>query len=237
VPSSSKSLVNYFVVVPKELDLRERCIAVAGYYERTHFLRRSLILMSAFALAGFGVFGCGSTATPRTVTSRTQRTVEISTTASSKSASGGVSKNDVDHDSDANDDDYLYGHAASSADMRTIAMLLKSYYEAAAADDGKRACSMLYSLLAEEIPELYGEQPGSPALSGKTCAVVMSKFFRQYTRQLLSDAATIKVTTVRVRRNRALAIMSFRSMPRRDILVHREHQSWKVDELMDTELA
>ena len=215
----------------KELDLCKGGIA------RARVLTRPLILVSALTLGGFGILGCGGTTAPSSSTPRTSAAVGTSGTTSSKARPSYGKGNDIDGDTDANNDDYRYGHAASSADKHTISMLLKSYYEAAADDDGERACRMLYSLLAEEIPELYGEQPGTSALSGKTCPVVMAKFFKQYRRQLPSEAATIKVTTVRVKRNRAIAIMSFLSMPRRDILVHREYRTWKVDELMDTGLA
>jgi hypothetical protein len=203
---------------------------------------RQSIALCVFVLAAVCVVGCGSTTDRPSTSSGTDAVVTAVTTASTSAPSSSGSKaqvggNDIDHDSDNNNDDYGYGHPANAADMRAIALLLKRYYTAAAADDGKTACSLLYSLLAEEIPELYGEPPGPKALKGKTCAVVMAKFFKQHEKQLPSQAVSINVTTVRIKRLRGLAIMSFKSMPRRDIAVHREHKVWKVGELLDTELA
>ena len=144
---------------------------------------------------------------------------------------------DSDHDSDNNDDDYRYGEAASPTDRRLIGEVVARYYAAAAADNGAIGCSLMYSLFAEEIPEVYGEVPGPPELRGATCAAVMSKYFEIYHRQLTSDRETLEMKSVRVKRNRALAIMSFKTMPQRDILVHREYGSWKIDEMLDSNLG
>jgi hypothetical protein len=144
---------------------------------------------------------------------------------------------DRDGDGDNNNDDYGYGHAVSAAETQAIAELVKHYYAAAAARDGAKGCSLLYSLLAEEIPELYGEPPGPPELRGSTCAAVMSKLFAHHHQELVTDAATVKLMDVRVKRLRGLAIMSFKGMPQRDIAVHLEHGVWKIDELLDTNLG
>jgi hypothetical protein len=146
-------------------------------------------------------------------------------------------QSDIDNDSDHNDDDYGYGQPADAADLQAVTVLLGHYYAAGAADDGNRACSLLYSLYAEEIPELYGEASGPSALRGATCGAVMTKFFNQDRHQWMIDVASLKVNNLRVKRLRGLAILSFKSMPRRDISVHREHGAWKVDELNDTALA
>lgn len=143
-------------------------------------------------------------------------------------------KNDRDGDSDNNNDDYAYGHPASAADKRAVTALVKRYYTAAAAGNGARACSLIYSLFAEDIPEVYGEPPGPPALRGSTCATVMSKLFRQNHHQLMVDLAELKVTDVRVKRRHALALLGFKTTPPRDIRVHRERGAWKIDEVLDS---
>lgn len=144
---------------------------------------------------------------------------------------------DVDGDSDNNDDDYGYGIAADPADRLAVIALVRRYYAAAAADNGTEGCSLIYSLMAEEIPELYGEASGPPALRGGTCAIVMSKLFGLHRGLLITDDESLMIRSVRVKRNRALAILSFRGQPQRDILVHREFGSWKIDELLDSELG
>jgi hypothetical protein len=142
-------------------------------------------------------------------------------------------KADNDRDGDGGADDNLWGHAASAADRRDIVALVKRYYAIAAAGDGARACAILYSLFAEEVPETYGEPPGDPALRGKTCAAVMSKVFKQRRRQLIQEAPSLKVIGVRIRGLRGLALLSFRGIGERDILVHREKRLWRIDALLD----
>jgi hypothetical protein len=187
--------------------------------------------------------GCGGAtpSRPRT-TPRGKSTVSVPASSRVASRPGGKEetkegRDDVDHDSDHGNDDYRYGHAASRADVQAIEALMAAYYSAGARKDGRAACRLLYSLFAEEIPELYGEPPGPPSLKGKTCVAVMKKFFEQHAERFARDARTLRVTTVRIKRLRSIVIMSVKGMLRRDILVHREHKAWKVDELIDTELA
>jgi hypothetical protein len=142
-------------------------------------------------------------------------------------------KPDNDGDGDNGNDDDRWGSATSATDRRAVVSLVKHYYAVAAAGDGARGCALIYSLLAEEIPELYGEPPGPPSLRGGTCAVVMSKVYRQKHRQLVAKIATIDVIGVRVKRLRGLALLRFKGSPERDIPVHREHHAWRIDALLD----
>jgi hypothetical protein len=185
------------------------------------------------------VVACGSARVERSTSSLATPTTVTSAVAARSTTAAALSRkrSDRDGDSDNNDDDYGYGHPATAQDEKTIENLVKEYYAAAAAGDGVTACSLIYSLLAEEIPELYGEPPGPPSLRGATCSVVMSKLFSQHHRDLKNDFATFRVLAVRVKRLRALVILRFKDMPQRDVLVHREHRVWKVDGLLDTDLG
>src|SRR5690242_11761264 len=123
----------------------------------------ALLLVSLFSL---GVGACGGS----------------SAGGGSGSASASATRHparDRDDDGDKNDDDahvLYWGRAATGADQQAITTLIKRYYAAAAAEDGAQACSLLVPFVAEAVPENYGHQPG---LHGRSCAVVMSKFFRQ----------------------------------------------------------
>jgi hypothetical protein len=203
---------------------------------------RSLLALLAIASFSVCVSACGGAAgnggsIRKASLSPTVGARTAPTTTSSTISTGPPRATDRDGDSDNNDDDYAYGEAASPADRRVVTEIVRRYYAAAAAGDGAKGCSLIFSLLAEEIPELYGESSGPPELRGKSCAVVMSKVFKQQRQKLVTDAATLKVTSVRVKRNHALAMLSFRSMPQRDILVHREYRTWKIDELLDSGLG
>lgn len=186
--------------------------------------------------------GCGGVArnagAPRSgVPASRTATVAVSSTATTTSAAPTkTGPEDRDHDSDANDDDYDYGRAADAGERRAIVSVVGRYYAAAAADRGDVGCRLLYSLMAEEIPETYGEN-GPPQLHGGTCAIVMSKLFKEKHGQLVADARTLRVLAVRIKRNRGLVMMSFSGMPQRDIMVHREFGAWKIDETLDSELG
>jgi len=131
-------------------------------------------------------------------------------------------------------DDYIstYGQEASGPDRRAIVTLVKRYYAAAAADDGAGACGLLYSSLEKAIPEDYGQPPGPPTTRGKTCRVVMSKFFKHAPNQPFSELASTKVTGVRIRGSQAFVQLSSKTMPTGEISVQREGQSWKIETLM-----
>jgi hypothetical protein len=122
-----------------------------------------------------------------------------------------------------------YGHAASAADKRAIAALVKRYYAAAAASDGAKACPLMYSTLQEAIPEDYGQPPGPAYARGKTCAVVMSKLFAHVHSRL---AGAFEMTGVRVDGREARALLGSRTTPARFILATRERGAWKIDELL-----
>ncbi len=153
-------------------------------------------------------------------------------------ASTGLVK-DWDHDGDfdnvhVHDNDLYFGHSATPTARQTVTAVLERYYAAAAADDGVRACLLLYAPLADEIPIVYGRSPpGPPELRGKTCSMVMTKLFKQHRPRLVVDSATLDMTGLLVEGERGLALLRFRTMGNRHMFVQREHGIWKVNELLD----
>jgi hypothetical protein len=206
----------------------------------------TLLTLLAVALCGVGVTACGD-AGP----APGKRSGSASRVSSTGTATGGAQtprpsattqasspvKSDNDNDGDGGGDDLNWGHAASAADRRAVTALVRRYYTLADMGDGAAACSLIYSIFAEEVPEVYGEGSGEPGLRGKTCAVVVSKLFRLRRGQLSVDVASLDVRRVRVKELRGLAILSFRNMPERDIPVHREHRVWKIEALIDSGLG
>jgi hypothetical protein len=153
----------------------------------------------------------------------------VSNTASQHSV-----KRDRDNDADNNDDDahiLEYGQAASPADRQVLTALITRYYAAAAALEGAKACSLLMPFIAESVTEDYGH---TPALRGKSCAVVMSKLFRQHHQLLAGESATLKFLTVRVQGNKSLVVLSFSTLPEvRQISARRHGSGWKLLDLLD----
>jgi hypothetical protein len=130
-----------------------------------------------------------------------------------------------------------YGHAASATDERAVTVLVKSYYAMAATGNGVKACTLLDSSLAANVPEDYGQAPGPIYLrGGKTCPAVMVNLFRHSRTQLAAKAATLEVRGVRVRGDHGFALLSFGRTPERDITVRRDHHRWKIGMLLDEEL-
>ncbi len=200
--------------------------------------RRAPVAVAALLCAC--VVGCG---TGGNETAKPARPVADSATVSTHSgppttvSSVGATKPDDDNDGDNGADDSRWGRAAIPAEKATVTTLIKHYYAIAVAGDGTRACPLIYSIFAEEIPETYGEQPGEPALSGKTCAEVMSKVFKQSHRRLTSELAALRVTVVRVKGLRGLALLDFGRPPVREIGLHLEHGAWRIDDLLDGALG
>jgi hypothetical protein len=123
-----------------------------------------------------------------------------------------------------------YGHAAGAADARAITALVTRYYAAAAAGDGASACALTYALVAESLPEEYGQPPGPLYLRGaSTCKAVLTIVFEHFHAQLSEPVA---VTAVRVDGQRGEALLGFRALPAGVIEVRREHGAWKIDRLL-----
>jgi hypothetical protein len=218
---------------------------------RSEVKMKSRLMLITIALASIGVGACGnagkvassaSHAAPGALTTGGAGATSISTATSTPR--GFARDNDDDNDSRGNsyydeDDNVIlrYGHSASAADVQAVTAIVKRYYAAAAAGDGVKGCSLIYSLFAETIPEEYGRPPaGPPGLRGKTCAVIVSKLFKQNHRQLVADNTVLKVTGVRVEGNRGWAVLSLQMRSAHRILVHRERGAWKIDELLDSEM-
>jgi hypothetical protein len=140
----------------------------------------------------------------------------------------GSSPQDIDHIS-------TYGREAGEPDRREIITLVSRYYAAAAADDGSKACSMIYSLIANSVAEDYGQPPGPPYLRGKTCPIVMSKLFRHVPGQTPATLAATRVTGVRLLPRQGFAQLSSKAMPTGEIFVQRQGKAWKVGALIGRE--
>jgi hypothetical protein len=180
---------------------------------------KSLPGLLAIVLLCVGPVACGSSS---------------SGTAGGSHSSTSAPARDRDNDADRNDDDahvLYYGLAAGAADKQTLTTLIKQYYAASAAADGAKACTLLMPFIAESVAENYGH---APALHGKTCAVVMSKLFKQHQKVLSGENATLKFVAVRVEGNKALAVMSFSTLPEvRQISARRDGATWKILQLLD----
>jgi hypothetical protein len=212
---------------------------------------KPLLALPSIALLAMSVNACGNAdkrtgSAPQSPSSATAADTEagpVSRIAPTKGYLRGDA--DADETNHKDEDDYsirTYGHAASAADERAIATLVKRYYVAAAGGDGSIACSLIYSglvmspNLGEAAEAAYPPAPGVPPLRGESCARIMSLLFKEDQERLAADINGMEVTSVRVKSNRGLALLGFRTMPERQIPVRREGGTWKMEALLDEEL-
>jgi hypothetical protein len=206
---------------------------------------KPLLALLAAMLLGVGAAACGSTS--RKTNSTTQASVSTPTSVpAATSTTQDYTKADADKDNDigAPDDDtnnnsvVAFGHAANTSDKRAIVTLVKRYYAAALAGNGTQACSMIYSTLAEAIPEDYGISPPGPSYlkGGTTCPAVMVLLFKHFHDKLAIQVPLLKVSGVRLKEHHGQAILAFGKMPERELSVAREGNVWKVQALLDNEL-
>jgi hypothetical protein len=208
--------------------------------------RGSLLALLAIAVFGFGLTACGSTKTSTGSTPPvTTDAVTSSSTPVAVPPAPIQSKADADKDNDlgAAEEDTRnsgvldYGHAASVSDQRAVTKLLKRYYAAAAAENGAAACMMIYSTLAESVAEDYGHTPPGPEYShGRTCPEVMTRMFAHFHPQLALELPKLQVAHVRLVEHHGLVVLSFGTLPERQIGVAREGHTWKVETLLDSEI-
>lgn len=140
---------------------------------------------------------------------------------------------------DSRSQSYLsFGHKAGEAEARVITAIVTKYFAAVVADDGKRACSLLYSPLASSVPEDYGKGPaGPPEWRGATCPAVMSLVFKHRRGQPTSDVADIKVIGVRVSAGQATALLRSSTMRLGEIGLLNNRGTWQIVQLLGAPLA
>lgn len=223
-----------------------------------------LLALCIAGLLGAGVSACGEShksTSPTSTNASSTTTTENSTAASNKADpdkdhdgakpdeddKGPPPKIDQDGDSDNNSKSYYdsddkglleYGHAASAAEKQAITGLIKRYYVAAAAEEGAKACSMLYSTYAEAVPEDYGTSPPGPSWArGSTCAAVLTHVFNHEHTEIAAKLPKLKIARIRVEEHRGLVVLSFHKIPASEIRVLREGHTWRVEALVDNPLS
>lgn len=198
---------------------------------------RSLFAPFVLALLSVGVCACGGSGSASHASSdATAKIVSGATPSQSHFPLDDDSDNDNPGKSRYDEDDSVvldFGHAAGKAETQAITALVKRYYAAAAAGDGAAVCSLLYVLIAESVPEEYGQSPGASDPRSRTCAAVVSKLLEQRHRELVAEAAGLEVTDVRVEGSHGVVLLHFAPTPERRVLVIREHGAWKMKVLFD----
>jgi hypothetical protein len=211
---------------------------------------KSLLALLAAVSLGAALTACGSThsgtdSPAHSSPAATVPTTDTPTAPTDTTPAPAETKVDGDKDNDIgapyddthNDGVFALTHPPSSADARAITALIKRYYVLAAAENGAAACAMLYSTLAEVVPEDYGQSPpGQPYMRGTTCAAVLTLLFKHFHAQLALELPKLRVRRIGLDGRNARALLSFGTLPERQISVDREGHSWRIDALLDSEL-
>jgi hypothetical protein len=205
---------------------------------------RRAVALAAIALLNLGAGGCGGSrkvAASRTHASHGASASGVagasttSSSASTASALGYLPDGDGEIEEGVRSSGYLdlddrrfdaYGHQAGGADRRAITAVVKRYYAATRARDGRRACSLMTPVLAGAVAARYAQAPGqSSPRGGITCPAGMRFLFEHFHTQL---SARVAVTGVRVNGNHAYALLGFRTIRAGYITMHREHGAWAI---------
>lgn len=139
-------------------------------------------------------------------------------------------------------DDYPvadYGKQADARDYQAITDLISHYYRAAARQDGRDVCSLLYSRL-ERDPGLAhaGFEPirievAHPHVAGRaSCARTVSVFLSGMSRNVRMEDLAFRVTGVRTSGNHGVALIVYKSRPEAWMPLIREYGSWKLEVLL-----
>jgi hypothetical protein len=142
---------------------------------------------------------------------------------------------------DSDNADVLAGRPASTSDLYAVKPLVHRYFAAIARLDGRTACSLMLARVADHVPEVLGSGALRPSfVHGGTCPQIAASVFAFYGHQLRAEAGAVEVTALRVRGASGLAVLAFRrdpSLPLRVIELGREGDGWRVDGMLDNELA
>ncbi len=195
-------------------------------------------------ICGVGVSACGSAARHSSEGLSRPASTHSTPAPARAGASADANHSDTDDDNDTggyyDKDDYpllLLGSPAAPAVRLAISTLVRLYLKAAASADGARACSLLYSLLAEEAPEVDAVESSGPSASARgTCAAVLSQLFIVRRRQLEAEARTLSVGVVRIAGSRGYVLLRFGASAERYLDIHREQGRWRIASVLDTGL-
>jgi hypothetical protein len=162
--------------------------------------------------------------------------------ATATTTRGGGHAADEDDDSygntyyDFDDENVLdYGRPARSAEALAVTDAVKRYYAMAAREDKAGVCRQMSASLTDGLIRQYGH--GSPTVSGRGCAAVMTTLLKELHSNMSHDSAALKIGVVRVKGITAQVLLSFDgNWPASYMVLQRERDAWRVTELLSQEL-
>jgi hypothetical protein len=167
------------------------------------------------------------------------RSTSAAATAQARPTAANAPKLDADEDEDdpsgkhydRDDNEILrFGRAASPAEMPEIAALARNYYADAAADNARAACKLIFSVVAEALPEQYGVKT-----YGRSCVSVTSKLFRLKHAIYVERHQTLQITGALVEDAHGFILLRFHAPNAYDehLRLRREGNRWTLHQLLD----
>lgn len=215
-------------------------------------MQRLAVVSSAAALC-FAALGCSSGASRQasvgSLPAHTARGVSVPAGSYYTRGYNGYIVGDDDTDDlyhghkDKDDSVRRYGHDATGSQLPAVEALAKRYYTVAESGNGTRGCALLARSLAARrdfsavVPQEYAQVASSSLFRGRGCTRVESLLFELDRRTLTAAAAgSPMLTALRVRGRRGYALLSFKTLPERQLPVLYEAGRWRVDALLDSEI-
>lgn len=124
---------------------------------------------------------------------------------------------------------YYDGQLAGATDTRRAAATVRRYYETAARDDARRACSMVVPSLAKALPVDYGKYGEAYLRGAKTCQAVLGRIFR-HSHSILTVPPTVR--GLLTHGAQGYAFISSRRMRVSVIQLQRSAGGWAIDSPM-----
>lgn len=128
-----------------------------------------------------------------------------------------------------------FGHAAGTDVTDRISALIRRYYSAAVAVDGRAACSMLYSVVLRDIVD--GDAFASEGLRRGSCTLAMYTLFRQRHRRLIAERRSLTIVRVRTDGLNGRVMLRFGIQPEaRELDLRLVDSRWRIAQALDHRL-
>jgi hypothetical protein len=204
------------------------------------------------ALLCIAAVGCSSGTTHRGVSGSTHTSRDVTSTPVGSYYTVGpngyiVGDDDTDDlyhgHKDYDDAVRHFGREAVGGQLRAVDALARRYYAVAASGDGATGCRLLARSIARRhdfksiVPPEYAQVADSSLFRDRSCAQVESLLFGLSRRTIAAAAkGTLVVTSLRVRGRHGFALLSFKTLPERQLPVLKEGRTWRIDALLDAEI-
>jgi hypothetical protein len=127
---------------------------------------------------------------------------------------------------------YTYGRPGSADELRAATPVIKTYFAAAARNDGAAGCALQFVTFRNAIAEDIEQGPEPVSQRPKHCGPVLSKYFRRHRSIPTPNRTAIETTGIRIKGKQAIVFLRAPGVPAAELVMHREHGLWRVQDLL-----